>query len=123
MKIGDTFFNLHPSSPRYLWIVTAGPTTEDELLIFNFTSATDGCDESCVVLPGEHPHVHHRTIVAYGRGSLARRSILTSPRSLCSVQQSVSAGLLRRIQQGALDSQFTKQRFQAIVRQFLLPPT
>jgi hypothetical protein len=120
LKIGDTLFNLHPSSPRHLWVLAAGPTDEAEFVMFNLTSMRDGCDKSCVIQPGEHVHVHHPTVVAYMRGQIVTDIFLQSLGSLCSWQQPVSQPLLERIQQGALDSYFTKQRQQAIVRRFLV---
>lgn len=116
MNVGDTFINNNPSSYPHLWVLTAGPTVADEFLIFNLTSHTSGCDETCLVQPGEHPFVRHLSVVRYQRGRLLPRQLLEDPASLCAWNTPIGATLLQRIQAGALASRFTKRRYQEIVR-------
>ena len=119
MKLGDTFINLNPDSPEHLWVVASLPTPDGSLVIFNLTSHRSGCDETCVVEPGEHPFVKHRSVVAYARGqSLPAQAVkYMQARKLYQPHQPVSAALLDRIQRGALASEFTPQKLQAAVRE------
>ena len=86
--------------------------------MFNFTSWNSGCDQTCIVKPGEHPFVKHDTVIAYGRGLLLERTARNELQRLGFYQghAALSDSLLKRIQQGALDSEFTPIHLQDIVR-------
>ena len=119
MNLGDTFINLNPDSPEHLWVVASLPTPDGSLVILNLTSHRPGCDETCVVEPSEHPFVKHRSVVAYARGQCfpAHAVKYMQARKLYQPHQPVSAALLERIQRGALASEFTPQKLQAIIRE------
>lgn len=117
LRLGDTFLNQNPGSPEHLWVVVAGPTSAGEFVIFNFTSWRDGCDESCVVQSGEHPYIAHKSVIAYARGqSLSNAAWALLQRYGCTIKRRVSPELLRKIQEGALASEFTAGKFQSAVR-------
>ena len=118
MKLGDTFLNLNPDSPEHLWIVVSHPTESGDVAIVNLTTRRLDSDDTCVVYPGEHPFVQHESVVAYDRAQLVQQQLLTSleQRGYSRRMQQVSDSLLERIQQGALDSDFTPQKIQAAVR-------
>jgi hypothetical protein len=120
LRVGDCFLNQNPGSPEHLWIVVAGPTPAGELAIFNITSWREGCDESCIVERGEHPFVQHKSVVAYARGQLlSDETWALLQRHGCTMKPPVSAELLRKIQDGALASDFTPGKLQTLVRQEL----
>ncbi len=117
LRIGDTFLNQNPGSPEHLWVVAAGPTTQGEFVIFNLTSWREGCDESCVVQAGEHPFIAHKSVIAYARGQfLSDTNWALLLRYGCKKQAPVSPGLLKKIQEGALASEFTAGKFQSAIR-------
>lgn len=66
MRVGDTFLG-GLGETKHLWVASA-QSTDGNIVAFNFSSLVDGCDESCVVHPGEHPFVKHTTVVRYGDG-------------------------------------------------------
>ena len=70
MNLGETFINLNPGSPEHLWVAASNKNQRGEIVIFNFTSWRKGCDESCIINPGEHPFVKNKTVVSYQRGRL-----------------------------------------------------
>jgi hypothetical protein len=120
LTIGDSFVNQNLGSPEHLWIVVAGPTLADEFVIFNITSWREGCDESCIVESGEHSFVQHRSVVAYARGQLLSREMWALlQRYGCNMKARVSPELLRKVQEGALASDFTAGKLQSIVREAL----
>ena len=121
MRIGEAFANLHPASPRHLWFFVAGPDRDGSMVAFNFTSAKDGCDQTCVVQAGEHPFVAHQTVVAYRRGRLFSTKAYAAIKSLGCYEPwaDLSAGLLLRIQQGAIASPGTTTKLKTMVRQSL----
>ncbi|MBM3334646.1 hypothetical protein FJY63_08295 [Candidatus Sumerlaeota bacterium] len=106
MRIGDTFLGPLPQQP-HLWIVITTPNDRGEVAIVNFTSTI--CDKTCQVAPGEHPFVKKPTVVRYQDARLALVSDLRKgcERGLLSLRTPVDSNLLRRIQQGALQSPFT----------------
>jgi len=119
LKLGDTFINLNPDSPEHLWIVSSLPASDGSLVIFNLTSHRSRGDETCVVEPGEHPFVKHRSVVAYARGQSLPEHVVKymQARKLYQPHQPVSDALRNRIQRGALASEFTSQKLQVIVRE------
>ncbi len=118
MNVGETFLNLNLSSSHHLWVVSSAANLENEFVIFNFTSWREGCDESCIVQSGEHPFVSRETIVEYKRGSLFSEKLKQVMENMGVFQEHVpvTGNLLRRIQEGALNSEYTKQKYQAMVR-------
>ncbi len=81
-----------------------------------------GCDESCVIEPGEHPFVKKKTVIAYEKtrslSSTQQDLILKNP-TLCPALDPVSKTLLARIQDGAFILDLTPQKYQAIIKDSL----
>lgn len=120
LKVGDTFLNQNPGSPEHLWVVVAGPTAQGEFVIFNLTSWKDGCDQSCPIHKGDHSFVAHDSFIADARGQLLSPVAWQLLQQYgCIMKDSVSPELLQRIQQGALDSDFTAQKLQSIITDHL----
>lgn len=107
MDLGSTFKIVRPNEVGHLWVVISRGDSEGSVVTVNLTSRRHGCDETCVVQVGEHPFIHHETVVAYVYAKLVPRDmqeqILANP-SQAVPHAPVSAALLRRIQKGALDS-------------------
>jgi len=120
VTLGETFINLD-YGPEHLWVVCSNHTAENAVVIFNFTGYRDGCDEACIILPGEHAFVTKKTHVAYSRGQLLPLRLLTVMKAKDAYRshQSCTETLLRRIMQGALDSEQTPQHLQALVGEAL----
>ena len=69
MNAGDTFLIPEPgaSLDSHLWIVLSDPSVDAErVLIANLTSFRDDKDQSCILLPDDHPIVTKKTCVNYG---------------------------------------------------------
>lgn len=118
MTLGKTFLNVNPYIPVHLWVIVSNPTPDDAVVMFNLTSWRKGCDETCLIKANEHPFVKHDSVVAYGRGQLLTRTDWNRLQRLgfCQEHQPLSDVLLKRIQQGALDSEYTNIKLQEIVR-------
>ena len=121
MTPGYTFLDRHPAHGTHLWVIVATPGTD--LLAFNFTTRRPGrhCDTSCIVLVGEHSFVRHETVVEYRRGIFGPQKAWEDLVRLGAARSSdpVSATLLLKIQQGALASKFTAEKFKQLVREAL----
>ena len=110
--------NLNPGSPRHLWVVASAPNAEGEIAIFNLTTERDDSDKSCVVMPGEHPFVKQRSVVAYARGRLLGPAALQGMQRLgCYASKEItSPRLLQKIQEGALRSPFTAGKLKVLIQ-------
>jgi hypothetical protein len=117
LAIGTAFVNLNPGSPEHLWVVIA-LTSIPEAVIFNATTKQDDSDTTCVLQPGDHPFIIHESIIAYGRGQLITEPIFAAlQRAGCSLKQKASDELVVRIREGAIKSNFTSPKLQAIILQ------
>ena len=115
MTLGDTFWI------EYLWVVLSDPTSDDEVVIVNLTSLRSNSDQTCLVHPGEHPHIDHDSVVMYNGARLVSRPTLERMITNGTFQAAppVSQDLLRRIQQGALTSPFARPKIQVAVHNCL----
>jgi len=119
MKIGDTFLGALPGETRHLWVVITTPNDQNEVVIVNLTSRP--CDETCRIQAGEHPFVKKPTVVRYQDARLCSISLLeiACKKNLFLAHQPVSEDLLRRIQEGALKSEFTPGKVVREVRRVI----
>jgi hypothetical protein len=114
VNLGDTFVIEH------LWIVITLPAGDGSLAMVTFTTwRSPKDDDTCIVLPGEHRFVRHKTVLAYKHARVfppdAQARTLAS--GLCRPHDPVTPALLDRIQRGALASDFTPGNVQALVRE------
>ncbi|MGH2632906.1 MAG: hypothetical protein ACRDG3_05805 [Tepidiformaceae bacterium] len=118
MKLGDTFIPLAPQHDGHLWVVISEPTPQNRLAIVNFTTRRPACDDSCIARPGEHPFLNRESILLYARARLQDVDALDShvKAGYYQVREPVGNALLRRIQEGALQSIYTSGVVQSSVR-------
>lgn len=117
-RIGAAFKNTDNATPDHLWVVCSKPTTDSRVAVLNLTSFRDGCDGTCRISAGEHPFVVKETIVAYQHHAMMTREafdILVS-RGWYHPWPDLSAGLLRRIQEGALSSKYLPEKEKVAIR-------
>jgi len=123
MKLRDTFIFSLAGSPECPWVVSSNPNESGNVVIFSIKSwRENNCDGSCVIDPTEHPFLLRKSTVDYQLGRLLTPAIIEimDKRGCYSLLEPVSRDLLKRIQQGALDSIFTPQKFQKLVRKSLI---
>jgi hypothetical protein len=108
---GDAFRAADSAVDAHLWFVISEPRLDPrEVLIVNFTTWKEGCDPACIVEPGEHPFVRHRTYVRYRAAqsrSLAQLAALLI-KNLLVREEPASPELLARMRHGAGISRFIK---------------
>lgn len=114
---GDTFHG-HPGPlggvSAHLWIVVhvhAPPLDTCELAVLvNVTTWIPTGDGSCIVDPGDHPFIHHRSFLYYREArEVPVADITMRP------HEPVSAALLSRVRRGLHASKFTAKRFKLCV--------
>lgn len=87
----------------------------------NMTSVSESGprDPACILGKGDHPFVKHQTEINYHR---TVELTLLGPKGLIANgdyiirNKAVSSIILKKIQEGALNSRFTKERFKEIIQ-------
>lgn len=123
MELGDTFIIQRVGDFDFLWIVTSRSNEDGGIVIFKLKPwRQDHSDESCIILPNEHPFIVRKSVVDYRLGRLLTPDLLKILNdSGCFIPHEKTSGeLLGRIQRGALESLFTAQKFQVMVQASLI---
>ena len=120
MNAGDTFLIPEPgtSLDSHLWIVLSDPSVDaDKVLIVNLTSFRDDKDQSCILLPGDHPFVTKKTCVNYGGIKVVAAAdlerLLTAGHM--KAHEPFGADVLERIRQSAAKSSHIKYAHRLIL--------
>jgi hypothetical protein len=105
VDIGDAFLLDDRSIDPHLWIVISRPQDNpDEVVIVNLTSHdSPEKDDSCVLGPGDHPWIQHKTSVRYRDARIASESDLDDlvRRGWLIPQAAASDELITKILDGA----------------------
>jgi hypothetical protein len=100
MEAGDTF---KYGRGGHLWVVVSDPAANPGRVVIVSMTTDRGIDPSCILEPGDHPFIRHRTSMRYDLARLVTDANLE--RNLASntirLQKPVSQGVLDRIRQGA----------------------
>ena len=110
------------SYDSHLWILISDPAQGEECVIVNFTSWRADKDQACVVEPGEHPYVKHKTCVNFRdakRCSIAALEMLIASKHL-EFQSPLSPILLAKIRQGVPASRMNWSCVQLLADQGLI---
>jgi hypothetical protein len=116
LNVGDTFLDPGRGVEWHLYVVVA-KTVGGEVLAFNLTSHSPGCDESCVIEPGEHPYVTRRSVIAYRMTQTFPELELDDSlrNGTRRAHERASDALVRKIQRGGLASDKTKNGYKEIL--------
>ena len=107
LSVGNTFLvPTPPNNVEHLYIIIAIRESSNSALVVNVTSLKVGCDYTCIVKFGEHRFVKHDSIINYADASIRPISNIEYclTKGIFKKDTSVSAKLLKRIQDGALQS-------------------
>ena len=117
MKTGDTFVLRLPNKIPHLWIIISDPNPNNEIVIVNVTTSDLSMDNACIIKHGDHPFIKHESVIAYYHALLMSVDKIAEWKSKHYLESwpSVKYPLLKRIQQGAIDSEYTPQKIQGII--------
>ena len=125
LALGRTFYG-----QGHLWVVISNPAPDDgSVIIVNFTSWHEHiendktCDETCIMEVGDHPSITHRTVIYYAKirdVAAAHQEVMLKNPQMAPAGAPVSNALLRRIQDGALASDFVSERRQKAIKASLV---
>lgn len=117
MKIGDTFVLRLPNKIPHLWIIISDPTPNHEIVIVNLTTEDLSSDNTCTIAHGDHPFIKHESVVAYYYARLISVDKIAEwkTKNYFESWPSIKHPLLRKIQLGAIQSEYTPQKIQTII--------
>ena len=124
MNTGDTFFGIDEKG--HLWVILSDVANDGSVAIANFTThdpeRRPTCDDTCVVVtPAEHSYPTHDSCI-FEQGTLPANLRLIRERVATGKYEEhdpLSAPLLERIQQGALDSPHTPEPIKTAIQRSL----
>ena len=123
--LGTCFKNTNPPPPpQHYWFVLSNPTAENCVYIANITGWDDFYgDGSCRLSGGEHTCITKDSYVNYSDSKIVQLSDLEGvlKSGMLSIQEKACDGLLQLMQQGALESEFCKNRFKKLLAAQNLP--
>jgi hypothetical protein len=119
---GFAYFN-PIRTPPHLWVVVTEPNDDGDIVVVMLTTLRGRSDTTCILEAGAHPWIKHDTVPAYqiAEWQSVERLQRLIDQKLVIVRDPLSAALLLRIQQGALESSRTVPRVKAAVRRTLEP--
>jgi hypothetical protein len=111
LKLGDTFLAGDDEEENYhLHVVLTPPNADRDVVLVSITTLRRWSDKTVVLAPGDHPFLKHASCVSYQHAII--RNIDQLDAGLRArpgkVREPLNAALLRRIQFGLLESDFTE---------------
>lgn len=124
MRLHDTFRSHDRDSDILLWVVVTRPAANGEVAIVGLGPAGARSGEDDIVGPADHPDLGEDCTARYRLARLASQSDLRMGRQagLLSPGTPCSPELTRRIQRGALASDFIRPAVRAAILRLLEPP-
>jgi hypothetical protein len=120
LTIGDTFLLRTPPNDHHLFVAIAR-TSSGKSLCVNVTSYHSNSDTSCVLNPGDHYFIKNKSVINYGDAreieAITIANLINS--GFCTLKGTVSTNVLRKIQQGGLNSKMSKNKFKQELKNFL----
>lgn len=123
LNCGDTFLTGEEEDQSlHLWIIIT-PPTEGEVVTVSVTTKRKHSETLVVLRPGEHSFIAHDSVIAYSYAKIRTVEEIESAllNGTAKKREPVSEQLLKRVQGGLLDSDFTpngvRQFFREVMRE------
>ena len=109
MNAGTTFVlaNNQMAIDDHLWVVLSDTGKfPEQVVIVNFTTYAQEKDQACVINPGEHVWITHRSCIAYAHAKVVALTTLLKLKDAGSIvlQEPLDSKLLERVRQRSGDS-------------------
>lgn len=120
ISLGDTFWarNPHSNNPPHLYFAVTDPTRhQGRVLLVNMTKRKAGSDESCILLPGDHPCVTGESVLQYAEAVFPEARMVEQAANTGIFVKAAPAqlSLVRRILSGAVASNRLRREFRQVV--------
>jgi hypothetical protein len=103
VNAGDAFFITDRSVDTHLWVIISDTQKDPQRVVMVSITTLEPHKESvCLLDPGDHPRITHKSCVYYQETRMTTQERLFSLRDGCflSLQPSVSPDILSRIREG-----------------------
>jgi hypothetical protein len=121
-EMGTAFWTnpQHPTLPSHLHIVISDPAKNPgEIAVVNVTTVRgDDYDASCVLEPGDHYTIRHKSYVGYRRGwvvNLNALKALFDAGQIHRAKPGLEPEVVKRVQTGAMASKWTPARIKGLL--------
>lgn len=121
LTCGDTFLIEDEDGPEcHLWIVIT-PPNEGEVVIVSVTTKRKKSEILVVLNKGDHPFIEHESVIAYRYSKVVTtESVEAAIRNGTARQrEAASPNLLKRAQEGLLESDFTPNGIKSLYKSFM----
>jgi len=109
LNCGDTFLTGdEEDQDLHLWIIIS-PPSEGEVVTVSVTTKRKRSESLVVLRPGDHPFIAHDSVIAYSYSRVRPVDDIETAllNGTAKKREPVSEQLLKRVQAGLLDSDFT----------------
>jgi hypothetical protein len=115
MNPGDAFLIPDGISTHINFVIAV--LADHSLIICHFTTRRRHSDTTCLIQAGEHPYIDRETAVRYDQAYQCPEDRIVNLNGVITKRlPPLSANLLTRIRQGALDSSQTPPRIKELLR-------
>ena len=111
MQLGDAFLMGNPRGrTKHLWVVISDPRKHcGDFIAVNFTTDQTRAERHCILAVGDHPWITETSYCSYGDALEIKQCKVGAFQAMKTIgglvpQPPLSAGVLRRVRQGALVS-------------------
>lgn len=116
---GETILGLDMG--EHLWVVLTSPNADGLVVVANLTThgRSPACGPDCIVIaPSDHPWVKHDSCIYFRRADFNPTQPLDLAKAKGTLRQAdaFSDALLKRVQEGALQSRFVAPRLKEAIR-------
>lgn len=124
---GDAFLLVAQTVSKHLWVVVSNPVADPErVVLVNLTSHRADKEDTCILMPGDHPFIAHKTVICYERARATSLSKLVEVHRENQIvrQQPFSDDVLARIRDGLFRSIYAPKELKTIlIEQGFKPPS
>ncbi len=115
---GDTFF-FCAIPKRHLWLVISDPASypNDPVVIVSLRTYRPNLESTCVLNPGDHAFVTHKTVVDYGNMRMHPRGRLDglARAGRLDMREPMDPEVLQRVRMGAFASKRVAGKFRRVL--------
>jgi hypothetical protein len=113
-----TLGQIDVSDPIHIWVVLNNPRDDDVVVRVNLTSFHPDKDCTCVLEPGDHPLIRHRTLLNYPKAQLSKASVIAHNlhENRITALQNFPSEVFQKIKQGGLETTFLSEKLKRYLR-------
>jgi hypothetical protein len=116
IKLGDTLtLERNPSGTEHLYFVIG--QQDDRFLLVNATSYKPNQDESCILYPGDHSFIRHKSLIRYDKALSAKEGVIDKNirNGISRHLAPVCSKVLHKLREGAKKSPALTPKYRAYI--------